>query len=171
MARTAARLDRAERSVRGESAGGRVEFVGHYFVEAEIGDEGEALGGIEINGMGVRFLLAGFIDAGAGVLDEGAGFFGEFALGIDRVGDDVAAGIIGDEDVLAGFIDDDVARVGPFRGNGVDFGELCGIGRIDFITGDGAGFFSAEIIEFVDGVEKLAVRMDGEEGGAFGFGG
>ena len=131
----------------------------------------EALGGIEIDGMSVRFFLAGFIDAGAGMLDESAGFFGEFAFCINRIGNDVPAGVIGNEHVLAGFIDDDVAGVCAFGTYSVDFGEFGRIGRIDLEGGDGAGFLAVEIVEFVDGVEELFVGVDGEEGRAFSFGG
>ena len=105
------------------------------------------------------------------MLDESARFLGEFAFCINRIGNDVPAGVIGNEHVLAGFIDDDVAGVRAFGTDGVDFRELRGIRRIDLVAGDRAGFFAVEIIEFVDGVEELIVRMDGEERRAGRFGG
>ena len=145
--------------------------IDHDFVQAEVSDESELLVCIEIDRVGVRFFLAGLVHAGAAVLNEGNRFVGEFAFGIDGIDDDVAAGVVGGEDMLAGFVDDDVAGVRAFGGGFVDFGEFGGIGWIDFEAGDRAVFFAAVVVEFVDGVEKFAVGMNGEERGAGRFGG
>jgi hypothetical protein len=51
--------------VRNEGAGRSLAVaIDHDFVQAEISDEGELLGRIEVYGMSVRFFLAGWIHAG-----------------------------------------------------------------------------------------------------------
>ena len=72
--------------------------------------------------MSVRFFLAAFVHAGAAVLDERDRFVGQFALGIDGIDDHIATGVIGDENVVAEAIDDDMAGM---RALGGDFVYFC----------------------------------------------
>ncbi len=59
--------------VGGECSGGGVEFVDEELVSAEIAGDGEAAGGIGVDGVGVGVGLAFGVDAGAGLVDDGGG--------------------------------------------------------------------------------------------------
>ena len=87
-----------------ESAFGGVEMVEKDFVEAEISDESEAIVGSSSNPVGMGTFLALFVDAGPGVLDEGGGG-SEATVFADGEYRDTAAVIVGDESVLAGFVE------------------------------------------------------------------
>src|SRR3954466_7389776 len=72
MARTGAGIKFGERRIIGLERSFRlVEFVYQQFVEREIVDEGEALVGGKVDGVGMCGFLALRIQAVAGVLDEG----------------------------------------------------------------------------------------------------
>ncbi len=61
---------RRRRIVRLERAGSRIEAVDHHFVEPQVGDEGEAIGGVEVDRMRVRFALPPRIDARTMMLNK-----------------------------------------------------------------------------------------------------
>src|SRR5580692_2343080 len=61
--------------------------------------------------VGVGAFLALFVGAeGAGVFNDG-GVFAEFAVGEDWEDDHVAGGVVGDEEVFAGFVEREIARI------------------------------------------------------------
>jgi len=98
----------------------------------------------------MRSFLA-WADAGAFVLDE-AGHGTEAAVGLDGIGGDASAGVVGDEDELAAGCDGDVAGVGAFGGQLIEQCQFVGLG-ITFEGGDSAGLFSTEVGHLVDGVD------------------
>lgn len=114
--------------------------------------------------MGVGFFLAGLVHAGAGVLDEGASVRCKVAARVDGINSNVAAAIIGDEDMFTGFIDDNVARMSAAGRGIVDLGEFSWIGSIDLKAGDGAVLLASVVVQFINGVKDLAIWMDREEG-------
>src|SRR5208282_809150 len=81
----------------------------------------------------------------------------------NRKDSDVARGVVGDENVLAGFVEGDVARIFAEGGELVQQGELP-IWRIEGKGADGALFAG-----LVDGVCEFTVGMDGDEGGIARF--
>ena len=71
------------RVVGGEFGGGRVEFVGIDFVDAEVAGECEFAGGVGVDGVGIGMSLAGGVGAGAGVSEDGCGG-ADFAVVFNR---------------------------------------------------------------------------------------
>ncbi len=94
-------------------------MVEQDFVEAEIGGERETIVGAGSNPVGVGALLALSVDARTGMLDERRGG-SEAAVFANWKYRDASAVIIGDEHVLAGFVERDVAGAGALRGDLVE---------------------------------------------------
>src|SRR5579862_5523101 len=112
------------RIVGGELAVVRVESIDQEFIQAEIRHYGKAVGGGEDDVVSVRFFLALGVDAGAEVLDE-VGRIAQHTVRFDRQNSHAAAGIIGDQYVLAGLIDGEMTGVRAARSDGVQRGELA----------------------------------------------
>src|SRR5439155_16038511 len=92
-----------------------IEPVDHHLVEPQVGDESVAIGGIEIDGMGVRSFLALLVDARAVMLHE-ARCLTQMPISANGQGAGAAAAVIGDQDMFALAIDDDVAGTGAAGG-------------------------------------------------------
>ena len=106
---------------------GRVELVDEDPVEAEVGDDGEAIGLVEVDRVGVRAPLPLGVEDLARVLDE-VRSRAELAVGPDRQHGHAAAAVVGDEDVLARGVDHQVARPVADRRLLVELGQLAGLG-------------------------------------------
>src|SRR5208337_2774178 len=102
---------RGRRLLSGEGALGGVKFIDHDTVEAQIGDVREAIARGKPDPVRVRAFLALFVGAeGTSVLDE-RGVRAEFSVREDREYSDIAGRVVGDEDVLSGFVEGYVARI------------------------------------------------------------
>ena len=145
-----------------------VEFVDEHVVEAEIGDEREAIVGRRADPVRVRGLLALFVEAVAAVLHEAARD-AEAAVGLDLERGDAAAVVVGDEDEATRFVERDEAGAGAVRGDLIQKFKLAGF-AIDLEGTDRAAFFAVVVADFVDGVEIFAVGVDGDEGWVGRFG-
>src|SRR5579885_1402070 len=71
-----------------------IEAVDKHLIESQIGDKGEVIGGIEVDGMCMRFLLTGWIDALAAMLTK-RGTFTESAILFDVQHRGTAAAVVG----------------------------------------------------------------------------
>src|SRR5581483_5316382 len=112
MARSYARIEfREGRIIRGESSFRGVVLVDQKLIEPKVIDKGEALIWREVDGVRVGRFLALGIRAVPSVLHESRGL-AKFPVGKDGEDCDASAGIVGDQDVLARFVDEDVARIG-----------------------------------------------------------
>src|SRR5262245_51926304 len=107
--------------------------------------------------MTVGTFLSGFVDAAAIVLDEGSRF-AELAIFLDGQGLDAAAAVIGQENVPAVAVGDEMAGAGAAGRLLVQLGKFAG--RIDGEGGDAAGL--GAVADLVDGVEEFLVGMNGE---------
>ena len=106
-----------------------VEVVDQQLVDAEIGGEGAAVGGVENDRVGVRSGLPHGVDAGALVLNE-TGQRGQASVRLDRQHGHAAAAVVGQQrislrgvyadvtgDLAAGEL---LVQVGQGAGGGVD---------------------------------------------------
>ena len=73
--------------------------------------------------MGVWRFLSSLVDAAALVLDEGLAL-AEFAIVADRYDGDVAPAVVGDQQVLALAVSDEVAGAAARRADTIDLGEF-----------------------------------------------
>src|SRR5947207_15580686 len=90
---------------------GPVESINEDLVETQVGDEGEPIGGVKVDGVGVRTFLASGIDALPLMLNRRRGF-SEPPVVSQRKRSTATAPVVGDEDVLSGRVDDEMARPG-----------------------------------------------------------
>src|SRR5205814_1467879 len=105
---------------------GTVETIDENLVQAEVGGEGELVGGVEINRVRVRLRLSRLDDARTLMLHRG-GCGAEFAVGINGERGDAAAAVIGHEHVLSFLIDGDETRAGPLRRLLIEERQLRGL--------------------------------------------
>src|SRR6266404_4030237 len=144
---------------------GGVKGVRQHAIEAEVGHIGEVIVGGEFDPVGVRGFLALFVGAeNASVLDNGS-VFTEFAVGEDWEDDYVAGSVIGDEEIFAGFVEEEIAGIFAESRKFVQERELGGFG----VNGEGTD--GALLSGFVRGVGPFAVGMDHDPGGIGCFGG
>src|SRR5262249_52952673 len=92
----------------------RVELVDEELVQAEVGGHGEAVGGIDVDRVAVWTLLPARVSALAPMLDE-RGCFLQLPVCVDGQHRNAAAAVVGDQNVLASAIDNEVARAGAHR--------------------------------------------------------
>jgi hypothetical protein len=155
--------------VRGEFRGCWIDRVDEDAVEAEVGDEGEAVVRRDDDLVGVgRFLTRG-IYAGAGVWNDGTEG-AQATVELKGDGGDATATVVGDEHGAAGGIDRKVARARAAVGLSVEQGECAG-GGIERVSADADAGITLGIGALVYRVEKFTVRVNGEPRGIFGFGG
>ena len=147
--------------VRHQRPGARVEPVDKQTVDAEVGHQDEPVGGIDNDGVGVGVSLALGIDAVAGVLHE-RGARADAAVGLQDEGGEVAARVVGHEDVVAGLVQADVTGVFAAGGHLVQQIEVAGF-RVDRVPTDPARGTR------IAGVKMPAVGMDDEERRLLGF--
>lgn len=165
VARTGRVLEQESgRAVRHYRGVGRIEAVDKDSVEAGVGLDEESIVRGESDGVAMD-LGSAFRD----VLVE-AGGFSEGAIGADGEAGEAASGPVGDGEGAAGSVDGEVARHAAPGVNAVEQGELT-VFRADREGADFAGSLAFHLDVFVDGVEELAVGVDGEIGGVGGFGG
>jgi hypothetical protein len=98
----------------------------------------------------------------SGVLDK-RGSFTETAVLLHRQGRHAAGPIVRDQDVLPGFVDEDMARPTASRRHGVQRHELPAL-WIDTKRADRSGFLSVKVVQFAHRVHEPAIGMNGEKG-------
>ena len=138
-------------------------FVDDQLVEAEIGHKEKAAADVEGHGMGVGAGLAHGVDARALMLDE-VGGAAERAVLQDGQHADRAAHKVGDEDVPALMVDDQVAGIRAVGRLLVQEGQAA-VGGVDGKGADGPAGGALIFLEFVDGVEEAVGRVKGQVGG------
>src|SRR5579872_6069784 len=109
--------------------------------------------------MRVRTFLALFVGAKGPLVFHVGGGCTKLAVGKDWEDDYVAGGVVGDEEVLAGFVEGEIAGIFAEGGKLVEERELGGLG----INGEGAD--GALLAGFVGGVGPFAVGMNYYPGG------
>src|SRR5689334_13949259 len=80
-----------------------IELIDQQFVESEIGRDGKAIVGRDVDGVSMRAGLALLVDARSFVLD-GRRSFVERSILVDWQRSDAAAAVVGDKCHFAGFI-------------------------------------------------------------------
>src|ERR1039458_7598930 len=88
---------------------------------------------------------------------------------MDGVFGDAAAAVVGDDQPFSAGVDGEVARSIAARRDLIEEMQLPGL-RVQCKGAYGARWLALERGEFIDGVEKLAIGMDGEEGRVGSFG-
>src|SRR3990172_3863823 len=153
--RPVAWLERDEgRIVVGEGASSGIEAVNEYPIEAEIRDDGEAIRGIDVDGMsagGTRDL----------VLDEG-GRGTEGAVRTHGEDRDTSAVVVLDEQMSAPAIQGQIAGAGTSRGRPVQQAKPSGR-TLDRECARGSGGFPLELVDLIHRVEKTSRRMNCEK--------
>ena len=175
------RPGRVERQVAGPGSGGEwrrpvgleralrgVEAVDEDPVGPEVGREGEALGGIEVDAVSVRLLLPARVRAGALVGAHRRGGL-QATVGPDGQDRHGAAAVVRDEDVSARLVHDEVAGPRPFRRLLVEEREITGL-RVDREGAHRARLGALEARHLPHRVEEAAVRVEGEERGVLRLG-
>ena len=112
------------RIVRRELSGRRVEAIDEDAVGSQVGREGEAIGRVDVDRMGVRAFLPLPIGPLAVMGDDGTGRLQAARL-VDGEHGDRPPFVVGDEDILSRFVDDQVAGPGPLGGLLVEPGEVA----------------------------------------------
>jgi len=143
-------------------------------VGAEIADEKEAVIRREGGAVGVGGTLASRVGTECAELlmiieVDAVDGLAESAVGLDSVGCDGTAVVVGNEGRVAGRVDGDVSGTSSGGGYLAGLLERAGL-RIDHEGGGGGG----GIVDGIDGVEAatpLADGSDGEKGGPGGGGG
>src|ERR1700728_1729482 len=138
------RIVRRKRSLR------RVELIDEHLVQSKIVDEGKATIGREIDRVRMRTFLALGIRSMPGVLYKSCRFaqFSAFEYGEYR---NATTSVVGDQHILSGPVDDDVAGVGAARGNLVDERQLAG-SAVNGKCADSSAVWSLVVSNFVHGV-------------------
>jgi hypothetical protein len=75
---------------------------------------------------------------------------------------DAAGAVVSDEEIFAGFIEEEVAWAGAHGGLLVDEGELAGLG-VDGEGAEAAGGFAGDFVDLIDGEEEAAFGVEFEE--------
>src|SRR5439155_17481251 len=130
--------------------------------------ESVLVGRVQVDGVGVRRLLAVGVDALALVLDEGAGGLQAAVLG-DWQTADAAAAVVGRQHALALLVHDQVARAVAAGALLVDELQRPGLG-VEAEGADAAALLGTFGV-FADTVQKLLVGVDGQEVGLVGLDG
>src|SRR5664280_1706656 len=157
MPRTRTGRDRDEgRIVEGELARGLVEAIDVEFVDAEIGDENEPIGGIDHDGVCVGGGLTTGMQAVAGMLIK-LRPVANGAVRSERERGDTAAVIVRDQHETAGAVEADEARVAAAGEDAVKQPQVTGV-RFDGVGGEAAGRTG------VARVKVTSIRREDEEG-------
>ncbi len=169
VARSGTGFDRGEgrRIDGGQRALVRVEPVDHDPVQAEVGHEGEAIGGIEVDAVGVRAFLAARVHARTLVLEEAASR-AECPIGLQPDHRHAPAAVIRHQHVPTGLVHDQMAGASAPGALLVQESQLAGVG-LDGERADRTGRFALEVAHLVHGVEEQAVRMQCQVTRAGGF--
>src|SRR5207248_9218042 len=115
----------------------RVKTIDQHLVEAEIGGKGEAIGGVEVDGVGMRPCLPILVYARAAMLHDN-GRFAQRAVFANRQHADAAAAVVCREDILAALVNDEVTWSGTARGLLIEQLQIAGCG-VDGKSTDAAG--------------------------------
>lgn len=146
-----------------ERALGGVEIVDEDTVETQVRDVRETIACRDPDPVSVRAFLALLVGAHGTCVRQERGMLAESSVREDGEYSDVARRVVGDKDVLAGFVEGYVARIFAERGKLIQQGELPAL-RIKSESADGALF-----ARLVNGVYEFTVGMDGDEGGVGRF--
>ena len=133
-------------------------------VGAEIADEEEAVVGRDGGAVGVGMVLTGGVGAECAeflvVFEvDAVDWLAESAVGLDAVGGDGGAEVVGDEGGVAGGVDGDVGGACSAGGDLACLVEGAGL-RVDGEGGGGGG----GVVDGVDGVEEASAWPDGSDG-------
>ncbi len=142
-------------------------LVGQNLIQPEIGHEHRLAVRREHRGVAVRAGLTPAIHARALMLHEG-GRFAQRAIVMHGVFGDAAAAVVRDVQEFAGRVQRQVAGTIAAGRHGIQQLQLAGLGVHGERT-DAARLLAFVIRYFVDRVEELAIRVDGQKGGAGGF--
>ena len=150
--------------VAGECPGLRVEGVDQHLVEAEIGGEGEPIGGIEIDRVRVRFFLPLRIDA-VPLVGDHAGGRPQLAACDNRERGDAPATVVGHQHMPPGGVHIQVAGPRSARQFGVQHGQSIG-GGVALQGGHPPTRFALGVVDFRHRVQQRRVlRMHRQERG------
>ncbi len=138
-----------------------VDVVDQNLVEAKVTDDESSVRRIDRHRVSVRLPLSGrnYV-APSDVLMEVARLVQAPVL-IDREHRHTAAGVVGDEEVLASLLNDQMARTRTLRRLLVDYGQRTVV--TDAVGVDAASIVTIEIVDFGDGVEVFPVWMQRDE--------
>ncbi len=162
MARSGARRHRGKRRiVRDERSLFGVEAVHQHLVEPEVGDVREAIGGIDIDGVGVRCLLPLRVDARSRVLDEGRRRL-QRAVCPDRHNRDASSTVIGNEHVAAGLVHHEVGRAASDRRLLIECSQPARV-PVDGERADRSAGLALEFADLVRRIQIILARMHGQE--------
>ncbi len=142
----------------GQRTRGGVKVVDQHTVETEIRHVRETIARGEPDPVRVRAFLALFVGADGTRVRHERGVFAEFSVPEDGEDSDVARGVVGDENVFAGLIEGDVARIFAERGKLVQQGKLSALG-IESKRADGALFAG-----LIDGIHEFPVGVNFKPG-------
>lgn len=149
---------------RSERSRGCVEFIRKDLVEAQIGDVDSVVVFRWSDPVGVRSGLI-FMRAVFALVGQGSGVFAEFAAGKNGKDDDVAAGVVGDEEIFSRAVEGEMTGIFTDGGKLIEQSQLAGFG----VNREGAD--RAVLAVFVGSVEIFSAGMDDYPGGIFSFGG
>jgi len=142
-----------------ERAFGGVKVVDQDTVETQIGHVRESIARGEPDPVSVRAFLALLVGAHSARVRQKRGMLAESSVREDWEYNDVARRVVGDKNVLAGFVEGYVARIFAERGKLVQERQLPAL-RVERKSAHGA-----LLAGLVDGVNEFPVGMDGDEGG------
>src|SRR5713226_8739441 len=117
--------------------------------------------------MGMGPFLSLFVDAGAVMLDEGAGR-AKPAVGFNRKDARASSGVIGGQHMLACFVYDQMARPRATRRSLIQQRQIPS-SWVDGKRADRSAAFSLKAFQFTNGVEKALIRMNGKKRRIFCF--
>src|SRR5207244_11099842 len=138
-----------------------VVLVDHDFVQAQVGDDGKSVGGVQVDGMGMRSFLSLLVDAGAVMLDEGRGR-AKPAVRFNRKDAHASSRVIGGQHMLACLVYDQMARSRSTRRSLIQQHQIPS-SWVDGKCADRSAAFALKAFQFTNGEEKALIRMNGKK--------